>query len=408
MDLFREEVLAAKATRLQGNINLAIPVSWQLIGLCLALIVGASAVFLSFASYARTEIVEGSIVPAGGILQVVPGRPGRVGQIFVQEGQKVRKGDRLALVRIEEADQLGFGKQAAILSKIDQQRQGLQDQRALTRSAAVAQQQGYAAQIQGLREELVSIDVQLAAETRLVAMAEADLAQAAVIAARGFVSRRDLASREETLLSRQQQLAGLRQTRAAKASSVEQAVRGSREAAASASGATAALDASRALVERDRVIVQADEGYALIAPATGRIAALNINIGDAVAVGDSTMAIVPSNERLVARLQIPSKAAGFIRIGQSVRLALDAYPSERFGTVEGTIMSAANAPLLKSNNEGNSVPIYIVTASIASPFVSAYGRQQRLLPGMAFTARIVLERRSLFQWVFDPLFAAAR
>ena len=408
MSLFRDEVLAQKMTRLQGTVNLAIPMSWKLIGLALTIIVAVSAIFLSFAKYSRTETAFGFILPVGGILQIVPARPGQVENVFVREGQLVRKGHRLAWVRIEESDQSGVGKQTAILSAIDQQRQGLRDQQALMRNAALAQQQGYAAQVMGLREEIANIDIQVVVEKRLITMAQADLAQATQIATRGFISGRDLASREETLLSRQQRLAGLQQTKAAKASSIEQAERASREASANASGANAAIDTSRAQIERDRAVVRDDQGYSLVAPADGRVAALNINTGDAVNTRDSTMAIVPSSERLIARLYIPNKAAGFVRNGQSVRLALDAYPFERYGTVKSVINIVSSAPLMNKDKEGNSTPVYIATAAIKSPFVTAYGRQQALIPGMTFTARIVIEERSLIQWLFDPLFAAAQ
>lgn len=162
MSLFREEVLAQKMENLHGTINLAVPVSWQLISFSLATILAAAAIFLMSANYSRTEIASGTILPAAGILQIIPARPGRVDDISVREGQSVHKGDRLAWIRIEEADRSGVGKQTAILSAIEQQRQGLLAQQVLGRTAAVAQQQGYLAQIGGLREEVENIDAVVA------------------------------------------------------------------------------------------------------------------------------------------------------------------------------------------------------------------------------------------------------
>ena len=51
------------------------------------------------------------------------------------------------------------------------------------------------------------------------------------------------------------------------------------------------------------------------------------------------------------------------------------------------------------------VPVYLVTAELAEPFVRAFGRRQPLLPGMTLSARIVAERQSLLHWLFEPLFA---
>ena len=58
--------------------------------------------------------------------------------------------------------------------------------------------------------------------------------------------------------------------------------------------------------------------------------------------------------------------------------------------------------------DGNTVPVYLVTAELDEPFVTAFGRRQPLLPGMTLSARIVTERQSLLQWLFQPLFAVGR
>ncbi len=408
MSLFRDEVLRQRTESLHGVISLAVPMSWRLISISLAAIIVIGVIFLATASYSRTEIASGSVLPTGGIVQVIPSRAGLVENITVQEGRFVRRGAPLAWIRADEADRSGTAKQVAILSAIERQQRGLEDQQESSRAASVSEQGEYAAQIAGLQAEIRSVGAQIAVEQRLVDMAQSDLTQASQIASRGFISRRDLAVREETLLSRQQQLSVLQQTRAAKLSSVMQAERARSQAAAKASGASAVLATSRAQIERERATSHGEEGYLLVAPTQGRVAALNIHVGDAVNTQDATMAIVPSNGRLVARIYVPGKAAGFIRTNQSVRLALDAYPYERFGTVDGTISVLSSAPVMKTDKDGVSSPFYIATATIARPFVKAYGKRQTLLPGMTFTARIVVEKRSLLQWLFDPLFAATR
>lgn len=408
MTLFREEVLTKKIENLHGAINLAIPVSWQIITVSLGAILGVAALFLCSASYSRTELASGSVVPSGGILQVIPSRPGQVEEVMVKEGQIVRRGQLLAKIRVEETDQLGTGTQTGILSAIELQRHGLLEQQALSDAARVSEQRGFGAQIAGLREENANISAQIAVQKRLVEMARTDLLQASQIASRGFISRRDIAVREETLLSREQQLAVLKQTQAAKLSGIEQAALAQRQASAKASGATAALAMSQAQIERERLTTRGDKGYALVAPATGRVAALNLNVGDAVNAQDAPMMIVAANGQLIAKLNVPGKAAGFVRVGQSVRLALDAYPSDRFGTVDGLITSVSSAPAVKVDRNGITTTVYVATAQIAKPTVSAYGQRYQLIPGMTFTARIVGQRRSLLEWIFDPLLAAVR
>lgn len=408
MGVFREEALARKAESLHGTISLAVPMSWQVIAASIGAMVAVAIGFLLSASYSRTEIASGTVLPADGILRIVPPRPGRVEAVEVVEGQSVRRGQLLASIRSEESDGAGGGTQSSILAAIGRQQRSLADQERLTRIAAASEQAGYEAQIAGLRQEVRSMEAQVAVQRKLVDMAQADLRQAESIAERGFISRRDIAAREETLLSRQQALAALQQNQAAKASSLRQAAQARGQAQAKSSGVQAALVTSRAQMDREGAVARGDRGYALVAPADGRIAALDIHVGDALSGQDAAMAIVPSGGRLVARLFVSDKAVGFVRIGQSVRLAMDAYPNERFGTVDAQIAELSAAPVMRAGRDGGTSPFYIATAAMRRPSVRAYGREQPLLPGMAFTARIVVEHRSLLQWIFDPVIAAAR
>jgi membrane fusion protein len=38
----------------------------------------------------------------------------------------------------------------------------------------------------------------------------------------------------------------------------------------------------------------------------------------------------------------------------------------------------------------------------------AYGKSQPLMPGMALSADILMERRTLLEWVFEPLYGLGR
>jgi membrane fusion protein len=49
-----------------------------------------------------------------------------------------------------------------------------------------------------------------------------------------------------------------------------------------------------------------------------------------------------------------------------------------------------------------------VTVELEQPSVAAYGRREPLVSGMTLTARIVTEKQSLLQWLFEPLFAVQR
>jgi membrane fusion protein len=52
-------------------------------------------------------------------------------------------------------------------------------------------------------------------------------------------------------------------------------------------------------------------------------------------------------------------------------------------------------------------PLYRITVGLERQQVSAYGAQVALQPGMQLDADIVLERRRLYEWVLDPVYALA-
>ncbi|MBV9929446.1 MAG: HlyD family efflux transporter periplasmic adaptor subunit [Alphaproteobacteria bacterium] len=407
MELFRQEVFRSKAPRLHGTVNLAQPISWLAITLALTVVVTVVAVFFASASYTKSELATGSIAPEGGILEVVAPRAGRVELVAVREGDAVRRGALLARVRVEETAATGVGAQAGVVAAIENRDRTLRDQESSIRAAAGAERQGFDAQIESLRAELATLDVQIVAQRRLIAMAESELRLARDIGKRGFISRREIAGREEAFISRSQQLSSLEQNRAAKLGALRQQERAREEAGAKAAAAVSGLASSRADAQKEIAAAHAAQGFALLAPADGKVAALAVHPGDTVTPQASVLAIVPAGGRMVARLYVPGKAAGFVRIGQEVRLAFEAFPPERFGTLGGRIVGMSSAPVPQPGTGGAVTPVYVATAVLDRPNLTAYGRKAFLLPGMAFTARIVTERRSLLRWLFDPLYAGA-
>jgi membrane fusion protein len=53
-------------------------------------------------------------------------------------------------------------------------------------------------------------------------------------------------------------------------------------------------------------------------------------------------------------------------------------------------------------------PVFRVRVTLERADVAAYGRAVPLQPGMLLSADIVIDRRSLLQWILDPLYAVGR
>lgn len=406
MSLYREEFLKRRVSPLEGSISVSQPLSWTVVTGVISTIVLTMLVYLATATYSRSEIARGELAPEGGVLQITPDRSGRVEQLSVREGEAVERGQKLAWVRSEQTGLTGRGSQAEIIDAIERQERSISGQTVLAQRLGSFEAGEYAARIEGLQTELQAIAAQIEAQRNLVEIAAGEFALATKIGERGFISRRELSRREEALLDRRQQLAVLGQTRAAKLAALGEARQSRLAAAERAQTASLDLDARQAAVSRDSLTSRAEQGYALVSPARGRVSAIAVHDGEWVTSQDIVMMVVPARGKMVARIFVPGKAVGFVRAGQAVRMSLDAYPIGRFGALQGKIREVAAVPVQRAVAGGEPMPFYLAVVDLPTPFVVAYGQRRSLLPGMTLDARIVIERRTFVQWMFDPLYAS--
>ncbi|HEY7810956.1 MAG TPA: HlyD family efflux transporter periplasmic adaptor subunit [Allosphingosinicella sp.] len=405
--LFRKEVLEHRADRLHGDVSIAIPISWQIIGWTLLAALVTALVFLFVASYARVETVTGAIVLDKGVAQIVPSRSGVVSELPAREGQRVATGEPLARIRSEEDMAGGGTAPRRIIGALEEQDRRLANQAALLGRAATAEESRFAAEIVGIEAELASLEAQFSAQRRLVEVAENEFNQIQGVAGKGFISRRDLEAREGALLTRRQQLAQLEQTRAAKRSDLAEARREIAYAAAAAEAQAAGMQSTRAGLAQLVAQAEVAQGYTLTSPISGTVTGMTARLGQPASQQQPLMAIMPSEATPRVELYVPTSAAGFLAVGQEVRLAVDAFPYQRFGTVTARIASISSVAMPRATPAGGAVPVYLVTADLGQPWVTAFGRRQPLLPGMTLSARIITERQSLFKWLFEPIFAVS-
>ena len=120
------------------------------------------------------------------------------------------------------------------------------------------------------------------------------------------------------------------------------------------------------------------------------------------------MTIVPNNPKLHAELAVPSSAIGFVRPGQTVHIAIDAFPYQRFGTISGRVRNVSLSTINMTAPDGKFAAVYPATVILDRTTIEAYGVRQPLVSGMTLTARIVTEKQSLWRWLFEPLFAVRK
>jgi membrane fusion protein len=162
-------------------------------------------------------------------------------------------------------------------------------------------------------------------------------------------------------------------------------------------------------VEQRIAEIDGRRAYIIRAPRAGRVSTLQARVGQTVNPERLQLEILPSDSRLQADLFVPTRAVGFVRVNQKVRILYDAFPYQRFGVYSGRIVDISQAILTRSDMSGPITllePAYKVTVALDRPDVDAYGKKVALQADMVLRADILLDKQSLLKWLLDPLFSA--
>lgn len=141
----------------------------------------------------------------------------------------------------------------------------------------------------------------------------------------------------------------------------------------------------------------------VLAPATGVVKGLAVRShGAVVPPGAVLMEIVPSDAGLLVEARISPRDIGFLHLGQSVVVKVQAFDYARYGTLEGTLaqISATTTP------DDRGEPWYAGRIALAAEHVGHNPAVNRLKPGMTVQADIVTGGKTLLQYLLKPVHSA--
>lgn len=406
--LFRPESIEGARSRFGSPVRPVGVASWLLATFMAALLV-ATIAFLSVTQYARRETVVGALQPASGALRVTSLRPGIIAAVDVREGQEVSSGQPLVTLALDPT--ISSGRRLGEILSEASVAQG----EALARQASARHDQigGQRDAIAAKRAALLDQQRRLATDATLqqerVSLAEQTAEAARTLWSKQLMSAVQYRQREEALIVARQGLSAIERDRAAIPSSLAQLTAEDRRLAAEDEDGAASFASSRAQLDERRASTQAETQIVLSAQKAGQVAALQAKPGAAVSAGQTLAYVLPRGTKLQAELWAPSRAAGFVRPGDKVRLMYDAFPYQRFGVGRGRVVEVSRAPTAPGDLP---VPIrteeslYRVLVDLDDQNMHGYGQAWHLSPGMRLTADMVLEQQSLFAWLFDKVRAA--
>ncbi|HEY0412596.1 MAG TPA: HlyD family efflux transporter periplasmic adaptor subunit [Allosphingosinicella sp.] len=408
--LFREEAIEAGRDRLTGTVVAATPPGSRLYTLVLAGVAAALIALLCLGQYATRVTVKGVVANGGGISRVHPPAPAEVQEVLVKEGAIVQRGTPLVTVSLTQGRDSGGEGVAGRLAELDRQDRELARQLDLASSLGSADTLALVQQKEGLADSIASLDKQRGFISGQIALAEGDTRRTVRLARDGAGTQRQVEESRASLLSLRLELEKLnerlmsqRETLRTVDAQIASRRIGAEQSQSQLAGQRAALAGERAsLLRQDRLT--------LTAPVAGIVGDVAARAGQHIEPDSSLVTVVPGSDVVEIQLYAPSRAIGFVRPGQEVRLLFDAFPYQKYGAGRGRVTWVSDVqsdPATLDPGLGITEPVFRVRVAIEGG-LHGEAAQHPLRPGMTLSANLLLERRRLWEVFLDPVLRALR
>jgi membrane fusion protein len=265
---------------------------------------------------------------------------------------------------------------------------------------------------EGLSREVRLIDSELAVQSERAAISGEGLGRAQRLEGIGFLSAAALDRERDNALDQKLRLETMRRARLALARELSTAEFEIEATRARANAQLAAIDIQGAALDQEMLERELQYEASIVASADGTVAAVLAERGQMVVQGATLATILPAGDLLEAHIYSPSRSIGFVRAGQEVLLRYLAYPHQKFGSHRARVLAVSRNPLPPGElgyapADGSREPVYRIKVALDSQSVTAYGRSEPLQAGMQVEADILLDRRRLIEWIFEPLLSLA-
>jgi len=405
-NLFRQSAINALASRLDGRPIALMPKPWVWLALFCATFVVIAGSFLWNAEYARKETVRGWLVVEPGVVRLAHSGFATVASIDRMAGDPVRRGD--AIVRLTSKVTLGDGTDAVLLAleNLAEQLAGVDDRAGLAREQFGADHRALEAQLLQLDREVAALDSQRREQGGRVQRNANRLKDLESALKRGAIAKVDVARQRDELATMQQSVARLRQERNSLGRKRNELFAAQERLGIELERRLALLGTERGELQQRIARHEQQRSLSVRSPVNGTLATVDVVAGSSIRPQQLLATVIPENSSLVADVYVPSRAVGMVRPGQAVRLLYDAFPHQQFGTARGDVAAVAGFVSLPSDMPAASrlrEAAYKVRIHITDDHVEDMQGRYALRPGMALAAEIVLESRSLAEWLLVPI-----
>lgn len=389
--IYRPAALNAQQTKWLGDIVMIRPLLFAYLTAFAGLLAIIVISFLAWGTYTKRSTVSGQLIPDTGLVKVFVPQPGIVLKKHVVEGQQVKQGELLYVLSSERQSSTLGNTQEAISSQVEARKQSLRDELEKTRAMHKDERAALVKKIGGLEAELNKLDSQISVQKSRVALSVETRTRYEGLLVQDYISKEQLQQKQEELLDQRYRLQGQERDYI----SVNRELTALRYDLANLSAKQqkqlAQIEREITSTSQELTESEAKRRLVITAPEQGIATAVSAEAGQAVDTTKPLVSVVPNGATLQAHLYAPSRSVGFVKAGDPVLVRYQAYPYQKFGHVEGKVISVAKTALPSNElaNIGslfngaagaanNNEPVYRVTVDIAKQTINAYGKPQAL------------------------------
>lgn len=132
-----------------------------------------------------------------------------------------------------------------------------------------------------------------------------------------------------------------------------------------------------------------------------------LSTGSVARAAEPMFTLVPIGGDLEAEVKIDSADIGYVKVGDSAHVKLDAYPFQRHGALNGVLSTISEDAFRREADPSSGMEaFYTSRVKLSEARLRKMPEQARLLPGMTLSAEIVVGKRSVISYLIWPLVRA--
>jgi membrane fusion protein len=406
--LFRQEAIDAQREKLLGEVSKARPVPVWVFTLMAASMAGALIAFAFLGEYTRRERVDGYLELDQGAARVSAPEASVVADVMVKEGDEIAVGQPIVRLSQERTTGNGVNASARVRQELNGRLQSLTSEAEQAQMLGAEQAAQATKRVDDLKKELEQAGAEVRAQQQRLNSAQLESQRFAQLVKEGFASEAMTRDRRNDLLDQTTKLESLRSSRAV----IERDLRAAQAELPlikiRMQTQQQQIEQRRSELQQSLVQEEAHSDAEVRAPIAGIITNIAATRGQSVPADANLATIMPKGSGLHAQLLVPTRAIGFIEAGNAVVLRYDAFPFQRFGQYQGTVRSVGRSVWSPGEKVGALTvrePVYRIEVALNAQSVRSGAQEFPLRPGMLVNADILLEKRTVFEWVFEPVLA---